>query len=209
MVALITDPDLEQALIAKRQAMGVDKYDEVWDGVYIIAPMANDEHQDLVTELATVLTLVVDWTGLGKVRAGVNVSDQERDWHRNYRCPDVVVFLNDTKAENRGAFWFGGPDFAIEVVSRNDRSVEKIPFYARVGVRELMLIDRDPWAITLYRLQGDELVEAGRSSVEDSATIVSEIVPLNWQLQFPDGQPAIHITHHDGQQQWTISPDTA
>ncbi len=209
MVAIITDPFIEQDLIAKRRAMGVDKFDEVWEGVYIMAPMANDEHQDLVSDLTTVLNIAVDWVGLGKVRPGVNVSDQEHDWQYNYRCPDVVVFLNNTQAENRGSHWLGGPDFAIEVVSKHDRAWEKLPFYAKVGVRELMLIDRDPWKVTLYRLQDGELVEAGQSPDDHEGILVSEIVPLNWQLVIRDDGPLIQVTHHDGQQRWTIKPDVA
>ena len=45
MTALINDPKLEEKLIAKRQAAGADKFDEVWDGVYVMSPLANDEHQ--------------------------------------------------------------------------------------------------------------------------------------------------------------------
>ena len=47
MVALITDPNLEDRLVAQRRADGTDKYDEVWEGMYVMAPMANNEHQDL------------------------------------------------------------------------------------------------------------------------------------------------------------------
>jgi hypothetical protein len=50
MAALINDAQLAAKLIAQRQAWGTDRLDEVWDGVYIMAPMANDEHQFLVKE---------------------------------------------------------------------------------------------------------------------------------------------------------------
>ena len=108
MAALITDPILERQLIAQRQASGADKFDEVWEEVYVMAPLANDEHQDLVSDLTAVLVMAVDWAGLGKVRPGVNVSDREDDWHHNYRCPDLVVFLRDTRAKNCGTHWCGG-----------------------------------------------------------------------------------------------------
>ena len=199
MVALITDPNLEDRLIAQRRADGIDKYDEVWEGIYVMAPMANNEHQDLVDELCTILTLAVKWPGLGRVNPGVNVSDRKTEWRENYRCPDVAVFLNETQAEDCGTHWFGGPDLAIEIVSPFDRSLEKLPFYASVGVRELMFIQRDPWAIVLHRLTDDGLVEAGRSTIADSKLLVSEVVPLSWQLQLTDGQPAIRVSHHDGQ----------
>ncbi|MDA1049342.1 MAG: Uma2 family endonuclease [Planctomycetota bacterium] len=205
MVALITDPNLEDRLIAQRRADGTDKYDEVWEGMYVMAPMANNEHQDLVDDLCTILTLAVKWPGLGRVNPGVNVSDRKTQWQENYRCPDVAVFLNETQAKDCGTHWFGGPDLAIEIISPFDRSTEKVPFYAKVGVRELIFIQRDPWAIVLHRLTNDRLIEVGRSTSADSRMLASQVVPLNWQLQLIDGQSAIQVFHHDGEQNWTIA----
>ena len=48
--------------------MGGDRYDEVWDGVYMMSPPANDEHQQLVTDFSAVLTFVIKFTGLGEAR---------------------------------------------------------------------------------------------------------------------------------------------
>jgi Uma2 family endonuclease len=204
VVALITDTNLEERLIAQRRADGTDKYDEVWEGMYVMAPMANNEHQDLVDDLCTILTLAVKWPGLGRVNPGVNVSNCKTQWQENYRCPDVAVFLNETQAEDCGTHWFGGPDLAIEIVSPFDRSAEKLPFYTQVGVRELIFIHRDPWAIVLYRLTGAELIETGRSTIADSRLLTSEVVPLNWQLKLLNGQSVIQVSHHDGEQNWTI-----
>lgn len=204
MATLITDPELEQELIAQRQAWGVDRYDEVWDGVYIMAPMANDEHQYLVKELTAVLTIAVDWAGLGQTRPGVNISDRREDWKTNYRIPDVAVFLNDTKAENCGAFWLGGPDFGIEIISPKDRALLKLPFYANVGASEILAIDRDPWAMTLYRRQGAEMIEVTKSTPEDPQLAESKVLPLNWRLLPSDQGLVIEVTHRDGGQEWLI-----
>ena len=153
MATLINDRALETVLIRRRRAAGADRFDEVWNGVYVMSPIANDEHQDVAGVLTGILMAVVQWKGLGLVRPGVNVSDRREDWKKNYRVPDVAVFLNDTKAVNCDTFWYGGPDFAVEVVSRGDRTRKKIPFYAKVGTRELLVVDRNPWALTLYRLR--------------------------------------------------------
>ena len=130
MPTLITDRELERELLAQRQATGADRYDEVWEGVYVMSPLANDEHQYLVKELTIILGLAIDWSGLGQTRPGVNISGRSEDWRLNYRCPDIAVFLNETKAENRGAYWRGGPDFAIEISSEGDRTRDKLSFYA-------------------------------------------------------------------------------
>lgn len=204
MVAVITDRSLEQRLIEERRSAGADHHDEVWEGVYFMAPLPNDEHQEIVNGITTVLTIAVQWTGLGRVRPGVNISDRKEDWEHNYRCPDAVVFLNDTRAENCGAFWFGGPDLAMEVISRDDRAREKFGFYAAVGTRELMLVDRDPWALELYRLQEGGLAMVGRSTVDDRLTLSSSVIPLSWRLVPGESRPQIEIARLDDQQRWTV-----
>jgi Uma2 family endonuclease len=163
MATLIRDSSLEERILAQRRASGADRWDEVWEGVYVMAPLPNDEHQDVQAKLVAILQTVIGWSGLGLVRAGVNVSDNEENWTYNYRCPDVAVFLKGTTAQNRREFWLGGPDFAVEIVSPKDASREKLDFYARVGVRELLIIDRQPWSLQLYRLKGGELLDAGSS----------------------------------------------
>lgn len=129
MPTFISDPELEAQLRAAREAMGADRYDEVWEGVYMMAPLPNDEHQDLVALLTTILVEVVRWPGLGEVRPRVNVSKRREDWQQDYRVPDVAVFLKEGHAENLGTHWLGGPDLAIEICSPEDRSREKIEFY--------------------------------------------------------------------------------
>lgn len=204
MVVHIHDPELEAALIRRRRRTGTDKFDEVWEGVYVMAPIANDEHQDLAGELTSIFMIVIQWPGLGLVRPGVNVSDRRRDWKKNYRCPDVVVFLNGTTAVNCKTFWYGGPDLAVEIVSFGDRTLDKIPFYEKVGTRELLVIDRHPWALTLYRLQGGRLTEAGRSTPDDAHVLTSEVVPLMFQLRHGTDAPEIEVVQQDGSQRWTI-----
>ena len=204
MVALITDPALEERVIAQRKAAGADRFDEVWDGVYVLAPLANNEHQHLVNELCTILTITVAWTGLGKVFPGVNVTDQDEDWQYNYRCPDIVVYVKGTQAESRDTHWFGGPDFGIEVVSPHDRTLEKLPFYAKVGTRELLVVDRRPWKLTLFRLGGNEMVEAGSSTPDDDNVLASQVVPLSFRLMAGEEPPVIEVIHKDGVQRWLV-----
>jgi Uma2 family endonuclease len=205
MSAVIADARLKDALIAERRASGTDRWDEVWEGVYVLMPLPNDEHQGLVGDLTAILKQCVEWTGLGLVRPGVNISDRVVDWMQNYRCPDVVVFLKETSAENHEAFWYGGPDFAIEVVSPGDRSREKLEFYATVGTRELLIIDREPWSLELFRLQEDRLQSVGRSSLNDEAELASELVPLSFRLRAGEGgRPQIEVARQDDSQVWTL-----
>ena len=204
MATLVTDPELEESLLMSRRAMGGDRYDEVWEGIYVMSPLANNEHQALVSDLTTVLNIVVGWTGEGTVFAGVNVSDRREDWQQNYRCPDVAVFLRNTQAENHGAFWFGGPDFAVEITSRGEQVSDKFSFYARVGVRELLVLERDPWVLSLYRLSHGRFEAAGDSTADNSQTLKSSILPLSFRIQARDGRPGLDICRLDGSQSWRI-----
>ncbi len=203
MPLLVNDAVLEEELIADRRARGIDRFDEVWDGVYVMAPLANDEHQEIVAGLVMVLGILVKLTGLGEVRPGANVSNLRNDWMPNFRCPDVLVFLKDTAAENRDTRWFGGPDFAIEIVSPGDRSREKLPFYSEVGVRELLIIDRDPWQLELFRLSASELKSAMIATVENAVQIQSQIVPITISLVPRQPRPGILVQSRNGQT-WTI-----
>jgi Uma2 family endonuclease len=204
MVAMITDPALEDELISRRRRTGADRYDEIWDGIYVMTPLADDEHQALVSGFTAVLHVAVEWAGLGRVRPGVNVTDREDDWKQNYRCPDVVVFTNETRAENRGTHWLGGPDFVVEIVSPHDRSREKLAFYAAIGVRELLLVDRGPWTLELYRLEGSTLKLVVKSEPGDGCVLNSHILPLQWRFLADKQRPRIEAAHTDGAQKWTI-----
>lgn len=204
MVALVLDPWLERSLIRKRRARGIDGRDEVWDGVYVIYPPSDNEHQELLGKLSTILWLTVNGGAAGKAYAGCNISDRTEDWTQNYRCPDAIAILNDTRAIDCGTHWFGGPDFGVEIVSPHDRTREKFDFYAKVGTRELLIVDRYPWALELYRLQGEALALVGRSTPDQPDVLASEVVPLAWRLLSGTPRPQIEATHADGRQRWVI-----
>jgi Uma2 family endonuclease len=222
MAMYVVDADLEKQLKAERQLSGADRLDEVWDGVYFMPPLPNNEHQFFQTQLAIVLQTALGSSDQGVAYAGVNVSDREKGWKKNYRCPDVAVVLSGCQAKNCGTHWFGGPDFVVEIVSPKDRSHEKLDFYGAVGVRELLLIDRHPWSLELFRLQELALKSCGRSTINRPVFLTSNVLPIRIRLVPPgarhatNGQrrsksngpkqvrPSLEILHEDGVQRWTI-----
>ena len=99
MKMLVMDKYASRAFRAERKASGSDRWDEVWYGVYMAMPLPNDEHQDIVLELCFSF---LEAPGRDiKIRPGVNVSDRDGNWKKNYRGPDVAVFLEGTAAVNR------------------------------------------------------------------------------------------------------------
>jgi Uma2 family endonuclease len=199
---LISDPAVTKRLIRQRRLRGLDHKDEVWEGVYVMAPAPNDEHQGFEGIICTALTISVLFPGLGLVRSGVAVSDRDEDWTKNYRVPDVSVFMNDTTAICKDSYWLGGPDFAVEILSPHDRSRKKMKFYAKIGMKELLLVDRKKWALELYRLQDGVLALVGKSELANPLILASQVVPLSFQLQAGEPRPTILMTHSDGVQRW-------
>ena len=202
MDLLLTDRSAIRRIIRRRRRLGLNHKDEVWNGRYIVMPDPDNVHQRLVGFLVTVFQIVIDWSGLGKVFPGTNISDCDDKWTHNYRVPDVAVFLNENPAEDRHTHWYGGPDLAVEIVSDNDKSRKKFDFYASVGTRELLIVDRDPWLIELFRLRDGELVSVGTSTVADGNLLASEVAPLSFRLVAGMTRPQIEVLHADGVQRW-------
>jgi len=204
MSLLIRDSSISRKMIAKRKALGLDRYDEVWNGVYVMPPMPNNEHQQLVSRVNSIMQDVVGWTGLGDVLPGVNVSDRIKGWKKNYRIPDVAVFLKGGIAVNHGTHWVGGPDWLTEILSPDEEPDEKLEFYEKVRAREVLAIYREPWRIELYQLQADKLVLAGKSDLDEPNELKSAVLPLSFQVVAGVARPLVLVRHVDGPRQWHV-----
>ena len=59
MLTLVTDPAISLRLIQQRRDAGIDLFDEIWEGVYVMTPAPNDEHQQLSMMLVHVLSRLI------------------------------------------------------------------------------------------------------------------------------------------------------
>lgn len=144
--------------LARRKLIGADRHDEMWEGVLHMAPAPNNEHQRVLDELIAFLLPLLKRTRRGQLRSGINVFDESSP-KQNYRIPDatfVAAGRESILAEDgiRG----GGPDAVIEIRSPGDESYEKLPFFAALGVREVVVIDRDTKKPEVFRLAGSQYV---------------------------------------------------
>ncbi len=203
MATMVMPPDRFKAIIERRRRYGQDSHDEVWNGVYVMSPIADVSHQIIVTLLSSAIVESVRDRGV-LVLSGVNVSDRADDWTRNYRVPDVAVFMPGNPAENRETHFLGGPDFLVEVVSKYDRSRRKLDFYASIGVREVLLVNRAPWRIDLYRLKDGELELAATSHPGGEQAVESEVVGLSFRLAPAEPRPSIEIDDPQKNAHWTV-----
>ncbi|MSQ13319.1 MAG: Uma2 family endonuclease [Dehalococcoidia bacterium] len=119
---------------------------------------------------------VVEDTGLGQVFYELDVADPEKGL-QDFRIPDLLAILRNSAAQLREAYVAGGPDFVLEIHSPDDETYEKIPWYAVQGVRELLVIDRDTQALTLFRASGGQLREVAASP----GVVECETVPLRFE----------------------------
>lgn len=210
MTTMITDPGLEARLLAERRMAGSDRFDEVWDGVYMMNPLPNEEHQQIASQLASILTSVIAWQDRGNVYAGVNVSDRESGWEHNYRAPDVAVYLRGTAAKNCGTHWKGGPDLAVEITSPGDRTREKIAFYGQIGTRELLIVERSNWSLELWRLVEGQLVLTAKTHTGDAAGLALSAAPVEVRFvavddsEAPPTRPRIEARHVESNRVWVI-----
>jgi Uma2 family endonuclease len=204
MAVLVTDPFLEDRLRLERELSGADRYDEVWEGLYVMTPIPDVEHQQIVARFTAILQETVGWPELGDVFPGVNLTERKDDWRYDYRVPDVGVVLRGGKAEDCGTHLRGGADFLVEVTSPKDRTYEKIPFYTRLGVRELLVVDRSMWTLELYRWGEGELKRVGESSLDAPDVLPSEVVPLRFRLVPGTPRPNIEVTHVESGRSWLV-----
>jgi hypothetical protein len=167
-----------------------------------MSPIADNEHQSLVKGLTVAFYEVIECPGLGIVLPGANVSDRVERWTKNYRTPDVVVILNGSAAQNHRKFWTGPLDFVVEIVSRGDRSRRKLPFYSKIGVRELLLVDRKPWRLVVYRHDGDKLMLTGSCESMEAMPLESNVLPFAFRLVADEERPRIELRHKTDGRTW-------
>lgn len=107
----------------------------------------------------------------------------------NYRVPDLVVAADAHIAE-RGVE--KRAELVVEVLSKNDMSRDKLPFYAACNVKEVWLVDPKSRDHEIFVLRGRDYFAA----TQDRGGVTH--APLyGLDLQTIDG-PKLRITAADG-----------
>lgn len=135
-------PEVPQHFLESRARIGADRWDEMWEGELHMPPAPNRSHQDLILSLARWI-----WTywaqPLGnRVHQQINVASVG-GWPHNYRVPDLVLLTPDRFSIDHNEYFEGPPAVVVEIHSPGDEAYEKLPFYAKLGVPEVWIIDRD------------------------------------------------------------------
>ncbi len=201
---LILDPSVAKRFIEERAANGHDQFDEVWEGRVVVAPSPNNEHYFLAMRLAEAFSANIYWDRGERALPGGNVTDRDEEWEKNYRNPDVLVVLEGSQAIDRGTRWLGGPDLVVEIISPGEEPQAKFDFYAKIKTREVLIVDRNPWAVELYRLKGKKLTLVGRSDEAKAAVVASTVLPLTFKLVTEKPRPRIEVAHPESKKTWLV-----
>ena len=145
-------PEVLPDVLAWRKRIGMDRWDEMWEGVLHMPPAPNREHQDLQLELAVWLRTHWARAGGNRIHCGVNLA-LPGGWPHDYRIPDLVLLTPQRFGIDRNDYLEGAPEVVVEIRSPGDESIEKLAFFAKLGVPEVWLLDRDTKTPEIYALR--------------------------------------------------------
>jgi Uma2 family endonuclease len=159
MRALILDPPTAglEALLERRRRSGLDRLDEVWEGVLHMVPAPTYEHGDLESQLHRILGPLARQAGLAMIGQS-NLGAGEHD----FRVPDGALHR-----PGESGVWHLTAALVIEIASPGDESWEKLPFYAAHDVDEVLIVDRPARSIHWLALRDGEYRPTERSELID------------------------------------------
>jgi Uma2 family endonuclease len=172
MPTMVLDPAPVEigALLERRRRLGLDRGDEVWEGVLHVNPGPHGRHHRIQQQLAELLGPPSRAAGLIPAVGDFNIGAED-----DYRVPD-------------GGLHRPGPDemyyataaLVLEIVSPGDETWQKLPFYAAHGVDELLIVDPQERAVHWLALRGDSY-----EPVECSALIDLGPARLAERIEWP------------------------
>jgi Uma2 family endonuclease len=167
MRTLVLDPPKE--LLERRQRSGLDRLDEVWDGVLHMVPAPSYAHADLESQLHMILGPLAKQAGL-KMIGQSNLGEGEHD----FRVPDSALHR-----PGASGVWHPTAPLVVEIVSPGDESWEKLPFYAAHAVEEVLILDPARQTVDWLGLRGREYRPIDRSGlIELGASELAE--QIDW-----------------------------
>lgn len=147
---------MDEGVLAERERRGLDKWDEMWEGVLHLVRPPTGRHQRAENELWLALRPAArrqDW--LITTDTGIFAADDD------YKVPDIAIYTPEAASE-RGVD--GPPEVVVEVRSPGDEPYEKVPWYLVRGAKAVLIVDRDTLGLELYT-QGGRVPPAADGSV--------------------------------------------
>jgi Uma2 family endonuclease len=160
MPTLVLDPaphELE-ALAERRRQSGLNRLDEMWEGVLHMVPAPSVEHAKIAQQLAEILGPPARAAGLTPTMHEFNLGSSEHD----FRVPDGGLHRPDA-----GGIWQPTAALVVEIVSPGDETWQKLPFYAAHQVDEVLIVAPAERDVHWFALTGGEYQPIERSRLID------------------------------------------
>lgn len=170
-LVLGTPPPELEALLERRRVAGVDRLDEVWQGVRHMVPGPSFEHARVSQQLAELLGPPARAAGLMAAMAEFNLGESEYD----FRVPDGGLHR-----PGAAGVWLSTAAVVVEILSPDDESWQKLPFYAAHHVDEVLFVDPAERSVAWLALRDGDY-----QRVERSALIALGPAELAEQLDWP------------------------
>jgi len=158
MRTVILDPPsagLEE-LLERRRRSGLDRLDEVWEGVLHMVLAPSHAHASVAQQLSELLAPPARAAGLEPTIAEFNLGDSEHD----FRVPDGGLHR-----PGAAAMWHPTAALVVEIVSPEDETWEKHPFYAIHEVDEVLIVDPHKQSVDWLALERGEYHSVARSGL--------------------------------------------
>jgi len=163
-------------LLERRRRSGLDRLDEVWEGVYHMVPAPSGPHATIESQLHRLLGPFAT-TAAGLTMSGqCNLGESEYD----FRVPDSALHRSPPMG-----VWNSTAALVVEIVSLNDETWEKLPFYAAHEVEEVLIVDPQERSVSWLAL-----ADGGYRPVEHSGLVDLGGQDLAEQLDWPAIQSA-------------------
>ena len=125
------------------------------EGDLYMAPAPDRFHQDISRNLEVMLANYLSEHPIGVLYdAPFDVYLTDTDVFQ----PDLLIVLNENRGILTDAGAEGAPDLVVEVLSPKTRQLDLVTkkrIYARMGVKELWIIDPEPKEVAVYRFDQD------------------------------------------------------
>jgi Uma2 family endonuclease len=175
--------DVPESLLDERRRLGLDVFDEVWEGVLHMVPPPSGEHQRLELRLGAALLSLAEQRGLvASNETGLFAADDD------YRVPDIVV-SQPANCSQRGVD--DTAELVVELRSPHDETDEKLPWYAARGVAEILVVDPGTRRFELYRTEGGSAVAAAPDA-DGGVTLLT--LGARLLTVTTDGAPRLRVT---------------
>jgi hypothetical protein len=165
---LVLDPSTAGLgpILERRKRSGLDRMDEIWEGVLHMVPAPSHAHASVESQLHAIVAPLASRAGLTMIGQS-NLGEGEH----NFRVPDCSLHRPGAHG-----VWHLTAALVVEVVFPNDESWEKLPFYADHHVDEVLIVDPQQRSVEwlglsdgAYRpIARSTVIELGADELEDA-----------------------------------------